>query len=43
MEDDYRSLETNVACSQVLSQDAMSSKSKKRRLAEDDELGNVIF
>ena len=24
------------------SQDAMSSKSKKRQLAEDDELGNVI-
>ena len=24
------------------SQDAMSSKSKKRRLTEDDELGNVI-
>ena len=25
------------------SQHAMSSKSKKRRLTEDDELGNVIF
>ena len=25
------------------SQDEMSSKSKKRRLAENDELGNVIF
>ena len=27
----------------MLSQDAMSSKNKKRRLAEDDELRNVIF
>ena len=26
----------------MTSQDAMSSKSKKRRLAKDDELGNVI-
>ena len=43
VEDDQRSPEINVAHSQVSSQDAMSSKSKKRRLAEDDELGNVIF
>ena len=43
MEDDQRSPEINVARSRVSSQDAMSSKSKKRRLAEDDELGNVIF
>ena len=42
MEDDQRSLEINAACSRVSSQDAMSSKSKKRRLAEDDELGSVI-
>ena len=42
MEDDQRSLEINVADSRVSSQDAMSFKSKKRRLAEDDELGNVI-
>ena len=42
VEDDQRSLEINVAYSRVSSQDAMSSKSKKRRLAEDDELGNVI-
>ena len=42
VEDDQKSLEINFVCSQVLSQDAMSSKSKKRRLAEDDELGNVI-
>ena len=42
VEDDQRSPEINVARSQVSSQDAMSSKSKKRRLAEDDELGNVI-
>ena len=42
VEDDQRSLEINVVCSRVSSQDAMSSKSKKRRLAEDDELRNVI-
>ena len=42
VEDDQRSPEINVACSRLPSQDAMSSKSKKRRLAEDDELGNVI-
>ena len=42
MEDDQRSPEINVARSRVSSQDAMSSKSKKRRLAEDDELENVI-
>ena len=42
VEDDQRSPEINVARSRVSSQDAMSSKSKKRRLAEDDELGNVI-
>ena len=42
VEDDQRSLEINAARSRVSSQDAMSSKSKKRRLAEDDELGNVI-
>ena len=42
VEDDQRSLEINVADSRVSSQDAMSFKSKKRRLAEDDELGNVI-
>nr|POF06370.1 hypothetical protein CFP56_59433 [Quercus suber] len=39
---DKRSPEINIAHSRVSSQDAMSSKSKKRRLAEDDELGNVI-
>ena len=42
VEDDQRSPEMNAACFWVSSQDAMSSKSKKRRLAEDDELGNVI-
>ncbi|KAK7838546.1 hypothetical protein CFP56_019519 [Quercus suber] len=42
VEDDQRSLEINVAHSRVLSQDAMSYKSKKRRLAKDDELGNII-
>nr|POF00256.1 hypothetical protein CFP56_29805 [Quercus suber] len=42
VEDDQRSPEINVTRSQVSSQDAMSSKSKKRRLAEDDELENVI-
>ncbi|KAL0011193.1 hypothetical protein SO802_006301 [Lithocarpus litseifolius] len=42
VEDDQRSPGFNVASSRVSSQDAMSSKSKKRRLAEDDELGNVI-
>ena len=42
VEDDQRSLEINVICSQVSSQDAMSSKNKERKLAEDDELGNVI-
>ena len=43
MEDDQRSLEITVVHSQVTSQDAMSFKSKKRRLTKDDELGNVIF
>ena len=43
VEDGKRSLEINVARSRMSSQDAMSSKSKKRRLAEDDEFGNVIF
>nr|POF21628.1 hypothetical protein CFP56_24753 [Quercus suber] len=43
VEDDQSSLEINVACSRVSSQVAMSSKSKKRQLTEDDELGNVIF
>ena len=38
--DQMRSLENNVVCSWVSSQDAMPSKSKKRRMAEDDELGN---
>ncbi|XP_050287266.1 uncharacterized protein LOC126726174 [Quercus robur] len=42
VEDDQRSLEINVVRSRVSSQDAMSSKSKKRRLAEDDKLRNVI-
>ena len=42
VEDDQRSLEINVVYSRVSSQDAMSSKSKKRRLAKDDELRNVI-
>ncbi|XP_050279965.1 uncharacterized protein LOC126721044 [Quercus robur] len=42
VEDDQRSPEINVVHSRVSSQDAMSSKRKKRRLAEDDELGNVI-
>ena len=42
VEDDQRSPEINVARSRVSSQDAMSSISKKRRLAEDDELENVI-
>ena len=39
--DQMRSLENNVVCSWVSSQDAMPSKSKKRRVVEDDELGNV--
>ena len=43
VEDDQRSPEINVARSRVSSQDAMSFKSKKRRLTEDDELRNVIF
>ena len=42
VEDDQRSPEIIVARSRVSSQDAMSSKSKKRWLAKDDELGNVI-
>ncbi|KAL0016522.1 hypothetical protein SO802_003591 [Lithocarpus litseifolius] len=42
VEDDQRSPKINIARSRVSSQDAMSSTSKKRRLAEDDELGNVI-
>nr|POE66604.1 hypothetical protein CFP56_32812 [Quercus suber] len=42
VENDQRSPEINVACSRVSSQDTMPSKSKKRRLTEDDELGNVI-
>ena len=42
VEDDQKSIEINVVRSQVLSQDAMSSKSKKRRLVEEDELRNVI-
>ena len=42
VEDDQRSPEINVTHSRVSSQDTISSKSKKRRLAEDDELGNVI-
>nr|POF22760.1 hypothetical protein CFP56_09737 [Quercus suber] len=33
----------NVVRSRVSSHDAMSSKSKRRRLAKDDELWNVIF
>ena len=39
VEDDQRSPEINAACFRVSSQDAMSSKSKKRRLAEVDESG----
>ena len=42
IEDDQRSLEINVVCSWVSSQNAMSSKSKKSRVAKDDKLGNVI-
>ena len=42
VEDDQRSPEINAARFRVSSQDAMSSKSKKRRLAENDELWNVI-
>ena len=42
VEDDQRSPEINVAHSRVSSQDAMSSKSKKKQLAKDDELENVI-
>ncbi|XP_030950143.1 uncharacterized protein LOC115974063 [Quercus lobata] len=42
VEDDQRSPEINVARSRMSSQDVISSKSKKRRLTEDDELGNVI-
>ena len=42
VEDDQRSPEINVVCSRVSSQDDMPSKSKKRRLTEDYELGNVI-
>ena len=43
VEDNQRSPKINVASYQVSSQDVMSSKSKKRRLAKDDELRNVIF
>ena len=43
VEDYQRSPEINVARSRKSSQDAMSSKSKKRRLAENVELRNVIF
>ena len=39
VENDQRSLKINVVRSRVSSQDAMSSKSKKRRLAEVDESG----
>ena len=39
---DQRSPEINVVHSRASSQDAMSSKSKKRRVAKDGELGNVI-
>ena len=42
VEDDQSLAEINVARSRVSLQDAMSSKSKKRLLAKDDELGNVI-
>ena len=42
VKDDQRSPEINVAHSRALSQDAMSSKSKKSRVAENGELGNVI-
>ena len=42
VEDDQKSPEINVVRSRVSSQGAMSSKSKKRRLAEDDELENII-
>ena len=42
VEDDQRSPEINVVCSRVSSKDDMPSKSKKRRLTEDYELGNVI-
>ena len=40
--DQMRSPKINVVHSQVSSQNAMSSKSKKRRVAEDDELENKI-
>ena len=43
VEDYQRSPEINVARSRMSSQDAMSSKSKKRRLAKNVELRNVIF
>ena len=42
VEDDQRSPEINIARSQMSSQDAISSESKKRQLAEDDELEIVI-
>nr|POF03643.1 hypothetical protein CFP56_61426 [Quercus suber] len=42
VEGDQRSPKISVICSRVSSQDAISSRSKKRRLTEDDELGNVI-
>ena len=42
VEDDQRSPEINVVGSRVSSEDDMPSKSKKRRLTEDYELGNVI-
>ena len=40
--DQMRSLKINVVCFRVLSQDVMSSKSKKRRVAENNGIGNVI-
>ncbi|KAL4595832.1 hypothetical protein ACB092_12G120500 [Castanea dentata] len=42
VKDDQRSPKTNVIRPRALSQVAMASKSKKIRLAKDDELGNVI-
>ena len=40
--DQMRSPEINVVRSQALSQEAISSKSKKRRVSEADEHDNVI-
>ena len=40
--DQMRLSKINVICIQMLLQDVMSSKSKKRRVAENNGIGNVI-